>query len=112
MNGRVGEAVGWLSKCVVWRQGHYPENHPSRLASQHELAEAYRADGQVKEAVKLLEQVVAIEAKVLAEDHPDRLISQQASKIVCTATCQRRGLKGIQCTMVNENDAVKADRET
>ena len=51
------------------------EDHPDRLASQHELAGAYRADRQVKEAVKLLEQVVAIREKMLKEDHPDRLAS-------------------------------------
>lgn len=56
--------------------GRYPEDDPSRLTSQHELARAYEADGQVKVAVKLLEQVVAIREKVLTEDHPDRLASQ------------------------------------
>ena len=45
----------WLSECFIWRQGRYLEDDPSRLASQHALALAYRADGQVKEAVKLLE---------------------------------------------------------
>ncbi|KAI4221000.1 MAG: hypothetical protein L6R36_007202, partial [Xanthoria steineri] len=77
-DGRVGEAVVWLSECFMWRQGRYPEDHPSRLASQHELGLAYKADGQVKEAVKLLEQVVTIQKKVLKEDHPDRLASQHA----------------------------------
>ena len=55
------------------------EDHPSRLASQHELAGAYQANGQVKEAVKLLERVVAIRTEVLAEDHPSRLASQHNS---------------------------------
>ncbi|KAH8201376.1 hypothetical protein TruAng_004459 [Truncatella angustata] len=52
------------------------EDHPSRLASQHELAGAYQANGQVKESVKLLEHVVKIQSTTLAEDHPDRLASQ------------------------------------
>ena len=78
VDGRIKEAVDWLSESFLWRQGHYPDDDPDRLASQHELAGAYQADGQIKEAVKLLEQVVAIEEKVLAENHPDRLISQRA----------------------------------
>ena len=75
---RVGEAVVWLRECFLWRQGHFAEDHPDRLASQHALAGAYQANGQVKEAVQLLEQVVAIEKEVLAEDHPGRLASQHA----------------------------------
>ncbi|KAF7505308.1 hypothetical protein GJ744_001011 [Endocarpon pusillum] len=50
--------------------------NPDRLASQHELARAYEANGQVKEALSLLEQVVKIEEQILAEDHPSRLASQ------------------------------------
>ena len=81
VDGRVGEAVIWLSECYSWWQGHFPEDHPDRLASQHELASAYEADGQVSKAVKLLEQVVAIREKVLKEDHPDRLASQHVLAI-------------------------------
>ncbi|MCJ1279782.1 hypothetical protein MMC21_007606 [Puttea exsequens] len=77
-DGRVREAIVWLSECFLWRQNRFPENHQSRLASQHALAGAYQANGQVKEAVELLEHVVAIEKEVLAEDHPDRLASQHA----------------------------------
>jgi hypothetical protein len=52
------------------------EDHPNRLASQHELAGAYLANNQIKEAVQQLEHVVKIEEISLAEDHPDRLASQ------------------------------------
>ena len=76
VDGRLREAVIWLSECYSWWQGHFPEDHPDRLASQHMLAIVYEADGQASNAVKLLEQVVAIEGKVLKEDHPDRLASQ------------------------------------
>ena len=76
VDGRIGEAVVWLSECFLWRQGRFPGDHPSRLASQHALAGAYQANGQVKEAVELLEQVVAIQKVVLAKDHPSRLASQ------------------------------------
>ena len=71
------EAVVWLSECYLWRQGHFPEDHPERLASQHALAMAYKADGQVSKAIKLLEEVVAIREKVLREDHPNRLRSKR-----------------------------------
>jgi hypothetical protein len=47
------------------------------LASQHELARAYQANGQIKEVVKLLKHIIAIKVKILAEDHPDRLISEK-----------------------------------
>ena len=77
-DGRIKEAVGWLSECCLWRQSHFPEDHPDRLASQHALAGAYRANGQIKKAVELLEHVVAIDKEGLAEDHPDRLASQHA----------------------------------
>ena len=76
VDGRIGEAVDWLSECFLWRQSRYPDNHPDRLASQHALAGAYQANGQVTKAVELLEQVVAIKEEVLAEDHPSRLASQ------------------------------------
>ncbi|KAL8924084.1 MAG: hypothetical protein Q9208_004221 [Pyrenodesmia sp. 3 TL-2023] len=76
VDGRVGEAVVWLSECFLWRQGRYPEDDPERLASQHELARAYLVDGRVKEAVGLLEQVVVIWEKLLDEDNPDRLAAQ------------------------------------
>jgi tetratricopeptide (TPR) repeat protein len=51
-------------------------DHPSRLASQHALAQAYLQDGQVQKAVRLLEAVVEVSNKVLQPDHPDRLASQ------------------------------------
>ena len=76
VDGRIGEAVDWLSECFLWRGGRYLEDHSHRLASQHVLAGAYLADGQVKEAVKLLEQVVDIQKKILKEDHPYQLASQ------------------------------------
>jgi tetratricopeptide (TPR) repeat protein len=78
VDGRIREAARSLEEACQWRNRHFAEDHPSRLASQHELAGAYLANGQVKEAAALLEQVVAIREQVLAEDHPDRLASQHA----------------------------------
>ncbi|THX46442.1 hypothetical protein D6D11_06865 [Aureobasidium pullulans] len=74
------------------------ETHPDRLASQQELAIAYRENeqvkdaielleqhalaiayretGQVEDAIKLLEHVVKIRETSLTETHPERLGSQ------------------------------------
>lgn len=74
-DGRVREAVDWLSECCLWRQSHFPEDHPSRLTSQYALAGAYKANGQVRDAVELLEHVVVVEKEILAADYPSRLTS-------------------------------------
>ncbi|RKK81566.1 hypothetical protein BFJ68_g17607, partial [Fusarium oxysporum] len=76
VDGRVTEAVELLEHVVAVQETALAENHPDRLATQHELAGAYQADGQTKEAVKLLKHVVAVEETTLAENHPDRLASQ------------------------------------
>ena len=79
--GRVHEQQGDNEQAVkVYedinkRQSSKLAEDPSRLASQHALAGAYRANGQIDEAVQLLEHVVKVKEK-LAEDHPDRLASQ------------------------------------
>ena len=75
--GKIREAVSLLEQVVTIREQTLAEDHPDRLASQHELARAYQANGQVKEAISLLEQVVTIKEQTLAEDHPHRLASQQ-----------------------------------
>lgn len=59
-----------LEHVVAIQEKTLAEDHPDRLASQHELAGAYEATGQIDEAIKLLEHVVAVETKTLAEDHP------------------------------------------
>ena len=88
VDGRIKEAVGWLSEACLWRQSYFPEDHPSRLASQHALAVAYKANGQVSKAVELLEHVVAVQTEVLAEDHPSRLASQHALAVAYKANGQ------------------------
>jgi tetratricopeptide (TPR) repeat protein len=67
--------VRLLEHVVAIKERVLAEDHPDRLASQHELARAYQANGQVKDAVWLLDHVVVIQERVLAEDHPDRLAS-------------------------------------
>lgn len=75
VDGRMRDAVGWFEELRKLRF-NMPEDHPHRLASQHELAKAHQDNGQPKEAVRLLEQVVAITNRVLAKDHPFLLASQ------------------------------------
>ncbi|KAK7423229.1 hypothetical protein QQZ08_009125 [Neonectria magnoliae] len=75
-DGRIRESVKVLEEVVDIRETTLAEDHPDRLASQHSLAGAYKANGQVKESVKLLEHVVAIQETTVTEDHPDRLASQ------------------------------------
>ncbi|KAL2782765.1 hypothetical protein BJX66DRAFT_164376 [Aspergillus keveii] len=75
-DGRAMEAVQCLEECCNWDRRNHDEEHPSRLASQHELARGYQANGQINQAVELLEQVVAVQERTLAEEHPSRLASQ------------------------------------
>jgi tetratricopeptide (TPR) repeat protein len=71
---RIEEAWQWLYHSCRFRAA-LAEDHLDRLASQHALAEAYKANGQTKEAVQMLEQVVTIQKKTsLAEDYPLRLL--------------------------------------
>lgn len=81
-----------LGETCQWRNRHFTEDHPNRLASQHALATAYLANGQVKDAVALLEQIVAIQSKTLAEDHPDQLASQHALGMAYRANGQVKTL--------------------
>ncbi|CAG2001638.1 unnamed protein product, partial [Fusarium graminearum] len=76
VDGKARQAMGILGHVVAVRERTLAEDHPSRLASQHELARAYEANGQIKEAVKLLEHVVTVWERTLAEDHPSQLASK------------------------------------
>jgi len=60
VDGRIKEAVFYFKQTTWWRDSGHREEHPSRLASQHALAMAYKADGQVKKAVELLEHIVMV----------------------------------------------------
>jgi hypothetical protein len=68
--------VELLEHVVEVEERTLAKEHPSRLASQHELAGAYQANGQIKQAVELLEHVVEVKERTLAEEHPSRLASQ------------------------------------
>ena len=76
--GKAGHAVELLEHIVKVRKTTLAEMHPDQLASQHELADAYEANGQIKEAIELLEHVVKVHKTTLAETHPNRLASQHA----------------------------------
>jgi hypothetical protein len=66
-----------LEKIVVEAKMTLVADLPSRLAFQHLLTGAHRADRPVKKAVELLDVVVK-GSETLAEDHPSRLASQHA----------------------------------
>jgi len=77
VEGRVPEAVEVLEHVVKVHETTLAENHPDRLASQHALAIAYRANGQVKEAIELLKHVVSIKSQIMAPTHPSRQVSEE-----------------------------------
>ena len=51
VDGRTKQAIQVLEHVVAIRKETLSERHPSRLASQHELAGAYQSDGRTEEAV-------------------------------------------------------------
>ena len=72
-----------LEQVIAIHKTVLAEDHPSRLASQHQLAMVYWVDGRLTDAVQLLEHVTSIERKVLAEGHPSRLVSEHALSRLC-----------------------------
>ena len=87
-DGRTTEAVQYLEEHCNWHKRKYGKEHPSRLASQHELACAYHANGQIKQALELLVHVVAVRERTLAEEHPSRLASLHALAMAYQANGQ------------------------
>lgn len=79
-----------LRSVVAIREKTLAKDHPDRLASQHELAIAFQANGQVKQAIELLENVVAIKEKTLVGDHPSRLTSQHELARAYQANCHSK----------------------
>ncbi len=55
--GKHTKAVKLFKQVVAIQATTLAETHPDRLASQHNLAGAYQANGQVTEAVELLERL-------------------------------------------------------
>ncbi|KAF1951354.1 hypothetical protein CC80DRAFT_210229 [Byssothecium circinans] len=76
--GHAKETVELLEHVVEIRETTLDERHPDRLASQHQLASAYQANGQTTKAVELLEHVVKIKRATMTATHPSRLVSERA----------------------------------
>lgn len=71
---RTPEAIKVLEHVVQIQDTTLDETNPARLASQLELAVAYRRAGEDAKAVELLQRVVSA---TLNESHPGRLESQR-----------------------------------
>ncbi len=70
--GRIGDSVKWLEESFQWRKDNLAEEHPDRLASQHNLAMAYQADGQkIKAESSYYSMWLEWHTKKTREEHPD-----------------------------------------
>ena len=69
------EAVAVFQDIMETRSRVLPEDNSMRLASQHNLADAYSSNRQFDKAVQLFEHVVKIQER-LPPNHPDKLVSQ------------------------------------
>jgi tetratricopeptide (TPR) repeat protein len=76
--GDARRAASLLEHVVKMREATLAETDLDLLISQHQLASAYRANGQIKDAVALLKHVVEVKETTLAETHSERLASQHA----------------------------------
>jgi tetratricopeptide (TPR) repeat protein len=92
--GHVTKAVRLLEHVVKIHETTMDERHLVRLASQHELASAYHANGQAEDAIKLLEHVVKIRKTTLDERHPDLLASQH--ELACAYRANRQIDKAVE----------------
>ncbi|RKL32598.1 hypothetical protein BFJ72_g10541 [Fusarium proliferatum] len=89
IDGQTRQAVHILESVVEVQKKVLAENDPDRLTLEHELAFAYRRDGQMKQAIELLEYVVAMRAD-LAENSPSRLTSQHELASAYTSNGQTK----------------------
>jgi tetratricopeptide (TPR) repeat protein len=95
--GRTKQAVALLKQIVKIRDTMLDENHSDRLASQHNLAVAYRNDGRTKDALGLLEHIVEITEDKLEETDERRLTLQHQLGIACSNDGQtKRAVKLLQ----------------
>jgi tetratricopeptide (TPR) repeat protein len=107
--GHARRAVGLLEHVVKVKETTLAETHPSRLASQHELAGAYDTNGQTKDAVALLEHVVQVWETTLAETHPSRLASQHALAIAYQGNGQIKEAVGLLEHVVKVKETTLAE---
>ena len=73
---RYREAVAIFQDIMEIRSRLLPDDDTHLHVSQHDLAIAYRENGQSDEALQLFEYIGKINERRLAPDHPDRLTSQ------------------------------------
>lgn len=77
-NDQAKEAVSLLEdQDAVYDSIGLPAEHPARLSSQQDLADAYLANGQSRDAVQLLECMTEIFEQVFDEDDPARLAFEE-----------------------------------
>lgn len=61
-----------LEEVVKIKQQRLAKGHPSRLASQHNLATLYWKIGDPSASFQIMKHFVAVRRQVLDDDHPDR----------------------------------------
>lgn len=71
-----GKTVDVFREVLDIRAETLAEDHPYRLAAQHNLAEAYLHNGQIDEAVESLERVIQFEKEKAAENDAALLDTQ------------------------------------
>src|SRR5436305_11952644 len=81
--GKARESVQQLELVVKIEEQSLAEDHPDRLASQHELARAYHTVGYHNKAVALMEVVVRVKQKTMTAEHPSRLVSERVLAWFC-----------------------------
>jgi Tetratricopeptide repeat len=74
--GKAKEAGPVLEQLLRIREQSLAEDHPDRLASQHNLAVFYWESGSHETALDTMARVVEIHKQVLEEDQPSRQSSE------------------------------------
>ena len=74
--GKVREAVSLLEQVVKIEEQTLAEDHPSRLASQHNLATIFWSLDRRITSLQMMKHVVEIQGQLLDEHHPNRKASE------------------------------------
>jgi hypothetical protein len=74
-DGRIREAVRWITRAYLWRKHKFRDRNLSGLISQDELAETYLANGQTKDAIKLLQSSLLAQEDMSAANENSKLPS-------------------------------------
>ena len=90
--GLYQQALALEHASLAIYQQELGEEHPSTLATMHNLATSLRQLGDAAAARKLEEQVLAIRRRVQEEEHPDTLGTMHTLAMSFTATgrCRSR----------------------